>query len=200
MEPEPEPSPEPPEESDPSLTLDLGITIVIGVVGAFEGALVGVARVVVVVEGAVEGVTAEEPSPLDEGDVRATGGRVVTGGVKEVVTGVPVVLVVEPPRAPGAVTGVVATVLLVEGGATTGEVEGDATEGVVTSVDDGAAWDPTCRADGTCAVAPPVPAITMRATVPVTPRSDADNTPHHERRTRAARRCTGPRDVSCAWS
>ena len=122
----------------------------------------------------------------------------VTGVVGGVVTGALVEPVAEPPRAAGADTGVVATVLLVEVGATTGEVEG-ATEGVVTSVDDGAAWDPTCRAEGTCAVAPPVPAITMRETVPVTPRSDADNTPHHERRARSARRCTGPRDASCDW-
>ncbi len=46
MEPELEPSLEPPEESDPSLTLDLGITIVIGV-----GALEAVEGLVVVVEG-----------------------------------------------------------------------------------------------------------------------------------------------------
>jgi len=200
VEPELEPSPEPPEapeESDPSLTLDLGITIVIGV-GALVVTLGGaVVVVVVVVEGAVEGVTAEEP-PLDEGELLARGGRVVTG-VVEGVSDESVEPALEPPRAAGADVGVVATVLLVEGDATTGEVVG-ATEGVVASVDDGAAWDPTCRAEGTSAVAPPVPAITMSATVPVTPRSDADNTPHHERRTRATRRCTGPRDASCGWS
>ena len=175
--------------------------MVIGVVGALEVAVEGVAMVVVVVAGAVEVVATEERSPVDEGEVRATGGLVVTGtvGVVDgVVTGVSVEPAAEPPRAPGAGTSVVATVLLVEEG-TTGDVEG-ATEGVVASVDDGAACDPTCRADGTSAVAPPVPAITMSATVPVTPRSDADSTPHHERRTRAARRCTGPRDVACAWS
>jgi hypothetical protein len=115
--------------SDPSVTLDLGITMVTGVVDVVvDGVVVGAALVVV-------------------------GGSVVLGVV---VLGVVVLGDVED------VVGALVELVALE---------------VVVTVDVVDACAPTCKAEGTSAVAPPMPLKVMRATAPATPDNDATHTP-----------------------
>jgi hypothetical protein len=115
--------------SEPSVTLDLGITMVTGVVDVVVGGVdVGAAPVVV-------------------------GGSVVLGAV---VLGAVVL---------GGGVDVVDTVVALE------------VLGVVVTVDVVDACAPTCKAEGTSAVAPPMPLRVMRATAPATPDNDATHTP-----------------------
>lgn len=83
----------------------------------------------------------------------------------------------------GAVAGVVDGTVVVTGTVVEEGVVGLGTwrDGVVE------AWVPTCRAEGTSAVAPPIPVNVMRETTPATPDNDATVTPQRARPRRPVR-------------